>query len=185
MASEQVEQSETTSPGQPDARLIMGKKPRTVGLIVAGLILVVVIDLFAFILSRPSTRSIPPDEVLDRPSRSASSTARSTSPSPHVIWTASGEAASGGLFEISITDTPLHDVLVTVLLLIVMSFVGRGKAAVPGFLQNFVEWTYESLAGFGPRHGWLAGQSRTSPSSPPSSCSSWPSTGAVWCRPSA
>ncbi len=39
-------------------------------------------------------------------------------PSPHVIWTASGEEAAGGFFEISITDTLFTMVLVTVVLLL-------------------------------------------------------------------
>ncbi len=70
-------------------------------------------------------------------------------PSPHVIWTASGEEASGGIFEISITDTLFTMLLVTAVLLLVMILVSRGKAPVPGFFQNFVEWAYESLTGWG------------------------------------
>ena len=56
MASEPVEQSDTPqpdTPDQPDERLIMGQKPRTLGLIVAGLILGVVIYLFAFLFFAP------------------------------------------------------------------------------------------------------------------------------------
>ena len=150
MASEPVEQSDTPqpdTPDQPDERLIMGLKPRTLGLIVAGLILVVVIDLFAFLFFAPFDPATGDECAISDSTCLINGTLHF--PEPYVIWTASGEEPTGGLFEISITDTLFTMVLLTVLLLIVMWFVGRGRAPVPGLAQNFVEWAYESLAKFG------------------------------------
>jgi F-type H+-transporting ATPase subunit a len=140
VASEPVEHSEAATPGP--------KKQRRVGLIVSGIILVVLIDIFAFLLVPPFDPGAP---------HLTCSIADSAClidgtlhfPSPHVIWTASGEEAAGGIFEISITDTLFTMVLVTVVLLAVMILVSRGNSPVPGFFQNFVEWAYESLTGWG------------------------------------
>ena len=134
MASEPVEQSEAATPGP--------KKQRRVGLIASGIILVVLIDIFAFLLVPPFDPGAP---------HLTCSIADSAClidgtlhfPSPHVIWTASGEEAAGGIFEISITDTLFTMVLVTVVLLAVMILTSRGKSPVPGFLQNLVEWANE------------------------------------------
>jgi len=37
----------------------------------------------------------------------------------------------------------------TIILSVVAILASRGRAAVPGFFQNFVEWAYESLGAFG------------------------------------
>ena len=140
MASEPVEQSEASAPE--------GKKRSRTGLIVAGLILVLVIDVFAFLLVPPFEPGSPEDTCSIADSACLINGTLHF-PSPHVIWTASGEEASGGIFEISITDTLFTMVLVTAVLLLVMILVSRGKAPVPGLFQNFVEWAYESLTSWG------------------------------------
>ncbi len=143
MAPESVEQSEAAA---PDDRKIMGFRSRTLGLIVAGLILVVVIDIFAFLLVPPFDPATP-DEACAVSDSACLIDGTLHFPSPHVIWSA-GEGG-GGLFEISITDTLFTMFLVTAALLLVMVLVSRGRAPVPGFFQNFVEWSYESLTGWG------------------------------------
>ena len=145
MPSEPVEQQETVT---ADQTRIMGMKPRTAGLVVAGLILVVLIDIFAFLLVPPFDPAAPAQDCSIADSACLIDGTLHF-PSPHVVWTASGEEASGGFFEISLTDTLFTMLLVTALLLIVMVLVSRGKAPVPGFFQNFVEWAYESLTGWG------------------------------------
>ena len=150
MASEPVEQSDTTQPDAPtpeEQRLIMGLKPRTLGLIVAGLILVVVIDLFAFIFVTPFDPSTGEECAITESACLINGTLHF--PEPKVIWTASGEDPTGGLFEISLTDTLLTMFIVTAIVIVLMLIVGRGRAEIPGFGQNFVEWAYESLAGWG------------------------------------
>jgi F-type H+-transporting ATPase subunit a len=126
----------------------MGQKPRTVGLIVAGLILVVVIDLFAFILFPPFDPATP-DEACSIADSACLINGTLHFPEPKVIWTASGEEATGGLFEISLTDTLLTMFIVTAIVIVLMLIVGRGRAEIPGLGQNFVEWAYESLASWG------------------------------------
>lgn len=143
MASEPVEQSEAT---EPEQSTIMGMKPRTVGLIVAGIILVVVIDLFAFILVPPFDPAEP--EVACSVFSTCMIDGTLHFPAPHVVWSADPDAG-GGIFDISITDTLLTMFIVTFVVLVAMILASRGKAPIPGRLQNFVEWAYESLSGWG------------------------------------
>jgi F-type H+-transporting ATPase subunit a len=143
VASEPDEHSQAAEPKQST---IMGKKPRTVGFIVAAILLVVIIDIFAFIL-------VPPfDPAEPGVACSVFSTCMINGtlhfPSPHVVWSAD-PGSGGGIFDISLTDTLVTMIIVTVLVLGLMIVASRGKAPVPGFLQNFVEWAYESLAGWG------------------------------------
>jgi F-type H+-transporting ATPase subunit a len=144
VASEPAEQGQSTAPEQPDERLIMGLKPRTLGLIVAGLILVVVIDLFAFLLVPPFDPETGADCAISESTCLINGTLHF--PAPHVVWD-SGLTILGQ--EISITDTLFTMILLTALLLVAMWFVGRGHRQIPGLAQNFVEWAYESLAKFG------------------------------------
>jgi F-type H+-transporting ATPase subunit a len=152
VASEPVQPAVATGdepeqPQEPDPRKIMGFKPRTLGLIVAGIILVVVIDIFAFLLVPPFDPGTGEECSISQSTCLINGTLHF--PEPYVIWTASGEDPTGALFEISITDTLFTMVLLTVALLIVMVIVSRGRKDIPGLGQNFVEWAYESLASFG------------------------------------
>ena len=76
-------------------------------------------------------------------------------PRPHVVWVAGGEEASGELIstQLSLTDSLLTMILITVLVLVVGVIAARRRADVPGRVQNFLEWAYESLSGFGHEHG--------------------------------
>jgi F-type H+-transporting ATPase subunit a len=71
-------------------------------------------------------------------------------PRPHEVWVADGEAAHDILtVEVSLTDSLVTMIGLTVLVLALAIIASRGRALVPGVLQNFVEWAYESLIAFG------------------------------------
>lgn len=71
-------------------------------------------------------------------------------PRPHEVWVAGGEAADTGLltFQISITDTLLTMIALTIIVSIALILVSRGRKDVPGFFQNFAEWAHESMSGW-------------------------------------
>jgi F-type H+-transporting ATPase subunit a len=143
VANEPVEHSEAA---KSDRTTIMGMKPRTLGLIVAGILLVVIVDVFAFLLAPPFDPAEP--EVACDVFSICMIRGTLHFPSPHIVWSAD-PASSGGIFDISLTDTLVTMFLVTALVLGLMIVASRGRAPVPGFLQNFVEWSYESMATWG------------------------------------
>jgi F-type H+-transporting ATPase subunit a len=74
-------------------------------------------------------------------------------PPPHVIWDLdpANPMPTGSLvitFHPSITSTLLTMWIIEVVLLVVGFVATRRPRRVPGRLQNFVEWAYESLDGF-------------------------------------
>ena len=78
-------------------------------------------------------------------------------PPPAVIWdldpstSLTGSLAVG--FDISITNTLLTMWIVEVLILVLAVIATLRKRDVPAGLQNFVEWTYESLQNFAISNG--------------------------------
>lgn len=72
-------------------------------------------------------------------------------PRPHEVWVAGGEEASSGLIstQISLTDSLLTMILLTVLVLVLGIWAARRRADVPGRVQNFLEWIMEAISGFG------------------------------------
>jgi F-type H+-transporting ATPase subunit a len=72
-------------------------------------------------------------------------------PRPHEVWVAGGAEPSSDIvtFQVSITDSLATMIGLTLLVLLLAVIASRGRALVPGALQNFVEWAYESLSGFG------------------------------------
>jgi F-type H+-transporting ATPase subunit a len=71
-------------------------------------------------------------------------------PAPHVIWAADGGHGSSDLlvFEFTVTDSLATMAIITAIVLVLMFLVSRGRKEIPGRMQNFVEWAYESLQGF-------------------------------------
>jgi F-type H+-transporting ATPase subunit a len=71
-------------------------------------------------------------------------------PSPHVVWAPEGVVPSHDLltFQVTLSSSLLTMFIVTALMIVVTILASRGRAAVPGRVQNFVEWAYESLEGF-------------------------------------
>jgi F-type H+-transporting ATPase subunit a len=76
-------------------------------------------------------------------------------PRPHEVWVAGGEEASSELIstQLSLTDSLLTMILLTVLVLVVGIIAARRHADVPGRVQNFLEWVYESVSEFGTSMG--------------------------------
>jgi F-type H+-transporting ATPase subunit a len=72
-------------------------------------------------------------------------------PRPHEVWIAGGEEPATGLmtFQVSLTDSLVTMLVLTVLVLLVLIAVTRRNAQIPGFFQNFSEWSYESLSSWG------------------------------------
>jgi len=78
-------------------------------------------------------------------------------PAPHVLL--GPEPPSGGLVitaEPSITSTIFTLWIVSAALLVAIVVMSRGRAGVPGRLQNIGEWAYESLSNFGTSIGGAA-----------------------------
>ena len=74
--------------------------------------------------------------------------------------TAVPSIADSGLvitFQPSLTNTMLTMFIVTAVLLVLMLIFSRGRAPIPGRVQNFIEWGLESLDNFAHGHGRRAG----------------------------
>lgn len=72
-------------------------------------------------------------------------------PRPHEVWVAGDAEPATGLmtFQVSLTDSLFTMLVITAIVLLVLIAVTRRNAAVPGFFQNFSEWAYESMSGWG------------------------------------
>lgn len=81
-------------------------------------------------------------------------------PAPHAIWSPSGEHHELGLiaWDVSITDSLFTMMLISVILLVTMILMTRRRQMVPGRIQNFIEWAWESLDGFAKGMGGAAAQ---------------------------
>jgi len=80
-------------------------------------------------------------------------------PAPAVLYPPDFVAPSGGLAiiaEPSITNTIFTLWIVSLGLLVAIFLLSRGGAGVPGRLQNFGEWAYESMESFATSIGGLA-----------------------------
>jgi F-type H+-transporting ATPase subunit a len=114
-------------------------------------IAVIVADVVAFLAFPPFDKGGQPGDACPYPVCFINGTLEF--PPPHVIATLDGSpaVADGGLVistQPSLTNTMLTMLLITALLLILMLIFTRGRAAVPGRVQNFVEWGVESLDNF-------------------------------------
>lgn len=109
--------------------------------------LVIALDVLAFIVVPPFDKAAP-DGACAYPVCFINNNLEF--PAPHVVATLDGSPPADGqvIFQASITSSVLTMFLITALLLILMIVGSRGRAAVPGRVQNFVEWAYESLQGF-------------------------------------
>jgi F-type H+-transporting ATPase subunit a len=126
-------------------------KRRRVHPIVALLLAVVVIDVLAFIFVAPFPKGGEPGDACAFPVCFINGNLEF--PPPHVVWDLDPEnpMPTGSLvitFHPSITSTILTMWIIEVVLLLVGFAATRRPRRVPGRLQNFVEWAYESLDGF-------------------------------------
>ena len=119
--------------------------------IVMLLLAVVVIDVFAFLFAPPFPKGGEAGDACAFPVCFINGNLEF--PPPHVVWDLDPEnpMPTGSLviaFHPSITSTILTMWIIEVVLLLVGLAATRRPRRVPGRLQNFVEWAYESLDGF-------------------------------------
>src|SRR3954471_8829377 len=123
-------------------------------LIAAAFAIVIALDVVAFVFFYPANPDNPA-EPCAFPVCFIHGTLEF--PAPEVL--VGPQPPAGGLvitFEPSITNTMFTMWIVSVGLLIAIWLMSRGKAGVPGRLQNVGEWTYESLSNFGVSIGGAA-----------------------------
>jgi len=74
-------------------------------------------------------------------------------PAPAVLWRASGPVAEQPLglitVDVSITNTILTMWIVSVVVILLLFAMTRGRAMVPGKVQNAMEYIWEQIEGFG------------------------------------
>jgi F-type H+-transporting ATPase subunit a len=139
-----ITEVDASAAATPDAR------PRRFGIrsvIVAALLIVVVLDVIAFVFFYPANPDNPA-EPCQFPVCFINGTLEF--PAPEVL--VGPHPPAGGLviiFQPSITNTIFTMWIVTIGLLAAIFLMSRGGAGVPGRLQNIGEWTYESLSNFG------------------------------------
>ena len=117
--------------------------------------IVIVLDVLAFIFIPPFPKG-EPGAACAYPECFIESTLHL--PAPHVLWVADGATADTGMIsaQVSITDSLLTMIVITVLVLVALILMSRGRSAVPGRVQNFLEWGIESLEGFAKGMGGVA-----------------------------
>jgi F-type H+-transporting ATPase subunit a len=112
------------------------------------IVVVIVLDILAFFIIPPFDKEAPTSGDCAYPVCFINGNLEF--PAPHVIAVAGGEAPSTALltFQVSLSSTILTMFIVTAILLVAAILASRGRKPVPGRVQNFVEWAYESLNGF-------------------------------------
>ncbi len=119
------------------------------------IVLVIFLDVLAFIVVPPSPKG-EPGAACAYPECFIESTLHL--PAPHALWVAGGGAADTGMIsaQVSITDSLFTMIIITFIVLVVLILMSRGRSAVPGRTQNFLEWGIESLEGFAKGMGGAA-----------------------------
>jgi F-type H+-transporting ATPase subunit a len=118
---------------------------RTLGLLIGILIIV---DVLAILFVPPIDTA---DPAADCPYPVCFIEGTLHFPRPHEVWVLGGAEPAQSIitFQVSLTDSLATMIGITLLVLALIVLASRGRAAVPGFFQNFVEWGYESLTRFG------------------------------------
>ena len=74
-------------------------------------------------------------------------------PAPAILWRAAGAASSAPIdlitFDVSISSTIFTMWIVSVLVIVLLFFMTRGRALMPGKVQNAMEYVWEQIEGFG------------------------------------
>jgi F-type H+-transporting ATPase subunit a len=134
--------SETTEPTQKPRR---SGPPRAI-LIVAGLVLVVVIDYLAAVFVPPFPKGGQAGQACDFPTCFVNGNIEV--PAPKVIWGPPLDPAQSINFQVSLSSTILTSWLVMAAILIVFLLAVRRVELRPGRLQNAVEYVFEALSSF-------------------------------------
>ena len=153
MANEHVPSDEDVRPEAVEAEVEFGAEKksrislRTLGILIGILLVVDVIAFFAV----PPLDVANPGEACDGYNPVCLVNGTLHLPRPHEVWVAGGAEASSDMltFQVSLTDSLVTMLGITAIVLILAVLASRGRAPVPGFFQNFVEWSYSSLTSFG------------------------------------
>jgi F-type H+-transporting ATPase subunit a len=72
-------------------------------------------------------------------------------PAPHAVWRLANTDISQqiAVFDISISSTILTMWIVSALTIVLLFFMTRGRAMIPGKVQNAMEYVWETIEGFG------------------------------------
>ena len=112
------------------------------------LIFVIVVDVFAFLV-------VPP---FDKETGSVTCAfpvcfinGNLELPAPHVVWVAGNATPDTSIvtFQVSLTSTLITMFVITLVVILLLWALSRGRALMPGGAQNAIEYVYELLEGFG------------------------------------
>jgi F-type H+-transporting ATPase subunit a len=74
-------------------------------------------------------------------------------PAPAILWRAAGPASSAPIdlitFDVSVSSTIFTMWIVSVLVIVLLFFMTRGRSMMPGKVQNAMEYVWEQIEGFG------------------------------------
>lgn len=129
------------------AQAKQGRRQLTIALL---LLFVIVVDVLGFMIAPPFDKGDPSAECAF-PICYINSNLEL--PAPHVVWRAGGPAAEAPAdlitFDVSITSTIITMWIVSVLVILLLWVMTRGRSMVPGRLQNAMEYVWEAIEGFG------------------------------------
>lgn len=113
------------------------------------LALVIVIDVVALFVAPPFDKENP--AATDCAFPACFINGNLEFPAPHVVWRLGEGAAPADLatFDISITSTIVTMWIVSILVIVLLVAMTRGRAMLPGKAQNAIEYVYEMVEGFG------------------------------------
>ena len=135
-----------TTEAQTEAK--RNRKPLAIGLL---LLLVVVIDVLAFLLAPPFDPTAASGAACSYPVCYINGNLEL--PAPHVVWRAAGDPSTAPMglvtFDVSITSTIVTMWIVSVIVILLLFLMTRGKEMVPGKAQNAMEYVWEQIEGFG------------------------------------
>ncbi len=124
------------------------RQPLAIGLL---LLLVIVADIVAFVVAPPFDPTAGSGAACSYPVCYIDGNLEL--PAPHVVWRAAGNASTAPLdlvtFDVSITSTIITMWIVSVIVILLLFLMTRGRAMVPGKVQNAMEYVWEQIEGFG------------------------------------
>ena len=135
-----------TTEAQTDGK--RSRQPLVIGLL---LLLVIVADIVAFVVAPPFDPSAGSGAACSYPVCYINGNLEL--PAPHVVWRAAGDASTAPLdlvtFDVSITSTIITMWIVSVIVILLLFLMTRGREMVPGKVQNAMEYVWEQIEGFG------------------------------------
>ena len=120
---------------------------RNVGLLILAIL---VVNVVALILVPPFPREGQPGDACSYPVCFIEGTLEL--PAPHTVWAPEGAPPPGNgliVFYPSLSSSLVTLFIISISILVVGALAARLRSPVPGRIQNFMEWTVESLSNFG------------------------------------